>query len=161
MLPVTAAVQISGKEDKQRWYALHDKGNPGHTEGYELPENVLSVGATNSVDKLATYYSMADAMLNLSIQETFGKTTAEAIATGTPVIGYNSTATPELIGNGCGKVLELNATIDEIAEAVEEIRSNGKDKYFNTCVEFSKNNFEKNKLIGDYIDLYKEMIEKK
>lgn len=130
-------------------------------EGYELPENVLSVGATNSVDKLATYYSMADAMLNLSIQETFGKTTAEAIATGTPVIGYNSTATPELIGNGCGKVLELNATIDEIAEAVEEIRSNGKDKYFNTCVEFSKNNFEKNKLIGDYIDLYKEMIEKK
>ena len=58
-------------------------------------------------------------------------------------------------------MLELNATIDEIAEAVEEIRSNGKDKYFNTCVEFSKNNFEKNKLIGDYIDLYKEMIEKK
>lgn len=130
-------------------------------EDLELPQNLISVGAINSVEKLSAYYSMADVMLNLSVQETFGKTTAEAIATGTPVIGYNSTATPELIGNGCGKVLELDATIDEIAEAVEEIKSNGKDKYFNTCVEFSKNNFDKNKLISDYIDLYKEMIDKK
>ncbi|MBR5544176.1 MAG: glycosyltransferase, partial [Clostridia bacterium] len=112
-------------------------------------------------EKMVEYYSMADAMLSLSVQETFGKMTAESIASGTPVIGYNSTATPELIGNGCGKVVELNATIDEIAQAVEEIRENGKDKYFNTCVEFARNNFDKNKLISDYIDLYKEMIEKK
>ena len=130
-------------------------------DGCELPENIVSIGVVNSVEKLSAYYSMADVMLNLSVQETFGKTTAEAISTGTPVIGYNATATPELIGNGCGKVLELDATVDKIAEAVEEIKRNGKDKYFNNCVEFAKNNFDKNKLISDYIDLYKEMIEKK
>ena len=127
----------------------------------DLPSNIISVGEVKSAEKMVEYYSMADAMLSLSVQETFGKMTAESIASGTPVIGYNSTATPELIGNGCGKVVELNATIDEIAQAVEEIRENGKDKYFNTCVEFAKNNFDKNKLISDYIDLYKEMIEKK
>ena len=127
----------------------------------DLPSNIISVGEVKSAEKMVEYYSMADAMLSLSVQETFGKMTAESIASGTPVIGYNSTATPELIGNGCGKVVELNATIDEIAQAVEEIRENGKDKYFNTCVEFARNNFDKNKLISDYIDLYKEMIEKK
>lgn len=130
-------------------------------EGCELPENITSIGVVNSVEKLSAYYSMADVMLNLSVQETFGKTTAEAIATGTPVIGYNSTATPELIGNGCGKLLELDATIDEVATAVEEVKQKGKSAYFNTCVEFAKSNFDKNKLINDYIDLYKEMIEKK
>ncbi len=130
-------------------------------EGNAIPENILSVGAINSVDKLSEYYSMADVMLNLSVQETFGKTTAEAIATGTPVIGYNSTATPELIGNGCGKILELDATIEEIAEAVEEIKRNGKDEYLSTCVEFSKKSFDKNKLINEYISLYKGLIEEK
>lgn len=130
-------------------------------ENIVLPENIVSVGAINSVEKLSEYYSMADVMLNLSVQETFGKVTAESIASGTPVIGYNSTATPELIGNGCGKIVELNATIDEIAQVVEEIRENGKEKYFSTCVEFAKDNFNKDKLIGDFIDLYKEMIEKK
>lgn len=127
----------------------------------DLPSNIISVGEVKSAEKMVEYYSMADAMLSLSVQETFGKMTAESIASGTPVIGYNSTATPELIGNGCGKVVELNATIDEIAQAVEEIRENGKEKYSNTCVEFARDNFDKNKLIGDFIDLYKEMIEKK
>ena len=127
----------------------------------DLPSNIISVGEVKSAEKMAEYYSIADAMLYLSIQETFGKVTAESIASGTPVIGYNSTATPELIGNGCGKVLELDATNDEIAQAIEEIRENGKEKYFSNCVEFAKNNFDKDKLIGDFIDLYKEMIEKK
>lgn len=130
-------------------------------ENIVLPENIVSVGAINSVEKLSEYYSMADVMLNLSVQETFGKTTAEAIATGTPVIGYNSTATPELIGNGCGEVIDLSATIDEIAKAVEKVKNNTKEYYFKTCVDFSKANFDKNTLIGDYIDLYEEMIEKK
>lgn len=126
-------------------------------EGYDLPENIICIGVLSNADELAKYYSMADVLINPSVQETFGKTTAEAIASGTPVIGYNVTATPELIGNDCGVVLELKCETDEIVNAVKTIRSKGNEYYSSRCVEFAKNNFNKNDLIEEYVDLYEEL----
>lgn len=128
-------------------------------ESYDLPENVICIGLLSNADELAKYYSMADVLINPSVQETFGKTTAEAIASGTPVIGYNVTATPELIGVDCGIVLELDCETDEIVNAVKTIRSNGKKHYFENCINFAQNNFNKNNLIDEYIEVYKQLID--
>ena len=59
--------------------------------------------------------------INPSIQETFGKTTAESLASGTPVIAFNSCATPELLGdnNECGFLVNDNfasAYLDSLKE---------------------------------------------
>lgn len=52
--------------------------------GVETMENIYTVGIVNNNTKLAEYYSAASVFLNPSRQETFGKTTAEALACGTP-----------------------------------------------------------------------------
>lgn len=78
----------------------------------KIPKNMICVGQIKDPVKLSEYYSMADLFLNPSVQETFGKTTVEAMSCGTPAIVYNTTACKELIGDGCGKVIqEIDKTI--------------------------------------------------
>ena len=124
-----------------------------------LPNNIVSVGVVNKVEELVKYYSMADVFLNPSIQETFGKTTAESICCGTPVIGYNLTATPELIGKKCGIVVEED--LDLVIEAVNEIKEIGKQHFTKDCVEFANSNFSKELLIDEYIKIYKDFTNSK
>lgn len=124
---------------------------------YEISDNVVSIGVISDIKLLAAYYSMADVMVNPSVQETFGKTTAEAIASGTPVIGYNLTATPELIGQGCGELINQSDGVDAYVRAVRKIQNLGKQHYLASCYQFAAQNFNKEKLVQEYIDLYEEM----
>lgn len=61
----------------------------------KLPTNIIAVGILSGLRELAEHYSMADVFLNPSVQETFGKVSAEALACGTPIIANNATANPE------------------------------------------------------------------
>ena len=55
-------------------------------EGIELPKNIITVPSTSSIDELAELYSSADVFITFSLEETFGKVSAEALSCGTPVI---------------------------------------------------------------------------
>ena len=122
----------------------------------ELPSNIISVGVVNKVEELVKYYSMADVFLNPSVQETFGKTTAEAICCGTPVIGYNLTATPELIGEKCGLIIDEN--IESVIRAINQIKEKGKQSFSTDCLDFALNNFSKEFLINEYINVYNDIV---
>lgn len=74
----------------------------------DLPENILGLQRTNSVQELVEIYSAADVFVNPSREETQGLTTVEALACGTPVITYNQTAVPETVDKTCGIVVECN-----------------------------------------------------
>lgn len=126
----------------------------------ELPSNILHIPQTNDVKQLVEYYSMADVFVNFSLEETFGKVTAEALSCGTPAIVYNSTASPELIGEGCGYVAKQN-DISEVAEHIKQIKLNGKEFYSRKCVDYVNGNFNRLSLIDDHIGLYQELCEGK
>lgn len=128
----------------------------GHKPDVELPSNIISVPPTGSTDELAHYYSMADVLFNFSIQETFGKVAAEALACGTPLIVNNATANPELPGP-CGFAVEKN-NVQQVIDAVEVIRSKGKNFYQQQCVERANSLFEKDKNIEQYIHLFHEIL---
>ncbi len=127
----------------------------------DLADNIISVGTINDAAELAQYYSMADVFLNPSLYETFGKTTAESIACGTPVIGYATTATPELIGKNCGELLEVDSTVSEIEKAILLIKKRNKNYYSQYCRDFAVRNFSQNILVKEYESLYEKIIEMK
>lgn len=127
------------------------------SEGLELPSNVKKLGYISSTDELAKLYSKVDVYVHLSKEDTFGKVIAEALACGTPSIVYNSTACPEVIGNGCGYVLE-SGHVENIVDKLNEIKNNKKESYSKNCVEFTKQNFEKKKLINENIEVYNELL---
>ena len=127
--------------------------------GEVLPENIISVGQTQNVSELCKYYSLANVFINPSLQETFGKVSAEALCCGTPIIVNNATANPELVGDGCGYVVNNN-NIDEYVSYIYKIAENGKSSYSKKCVAFAKENFDKETNIKEYINLYHKLINK-
>lgn len=123
----------------------------------QIPNNVIHIAHTNDAHELAEYYSMADVCVNTTRFETFGKVTAEALCCGTPVIVYNNTASPELVEDGCGYVVEEESGINGIVIAIQAIQNKGKQAFTQKCVSSAQGRFDKKKGIEKYMQLYKSL----
>lgn len=126
----------------------------------QLPSQIVSVGRINGKEKLAEYFSMADVLLNLSYQETFGMTTAEAMSCGTPGISYNKTACPELISPETGIVVEAG-DMNQVLSAINEIKKNGKSFYSDACRKRVLDNFDIKKVNMAYFDIYEQILKQR
>ncbi len=127
-------------------------------EPADLGERILNIPATENVAELVDWYSTADVLINMSKEETFGKVSAEALMCGTPVVCFNTTANPELVGEKCGAVCETES-VEDYKNAVLEVAGNGRDYYSNSCVDFAHENFITENNFKKYIELYEELLE--
>lgn len=118
-----------------------------------LPSNIIGIPHVEGREKLAEYYSIADILLNLSYAETFGMTTAEAMACGTPGISYNITACPELLTPETGIVVEPG-NIQQVLNAIEQIIRKGKDSYRTACRQRVIDNYNFKIINQKYFDIY-------
>ena len=122
-----------------------------------LPANIIGIKRTEDLNELVALYSTSDIVLNLSYQETFGLTTAEGLACGTPGIVYNCTASPELLTEKTGFVV-APGDIDAVLKAIATIKKNGKSLYSKDCRERAELFYNKDERYGDYIELYKSLL---
>ena len=122
-----------------------------------LSEKIIHVPATNSVDELVSYYSMADVFVQPSLEETFGKVSAEALSCGTPVVCFDSTANPELVGEGCGAVVKVG-NVENMLGEIRGILKNGKDDYQTACRRFAKKSFKKESNLDQYMTLFEKLL---
>lgn len=123
----------------------------------QLPNNVIGIKRTEDLDELIKWYSVADVVLNLSYEETFGMTTIEGLACGTPAIVYNSTASPELITEKTGVIVK-SGNYGELRNAINKIKHSGKHYYYANCVELAKSRYDKSIMTDAYIKLYQKLI---
>jgi glycosyltransferase involved in cell wall biosynthesis len=123
----------------------------------QLPDNILGIERTESLEELAIMYSEADIVLNLSYEETFGLTTVEGFACGTPGIVYNATASPELIDKSTGLIVEPG-DINGLIDAIIQIKQNGKQSYSEACVNRAHRFYNKEDRYQEYIDLYDSLL---
>lgn len=123
-----------------------------------FPDNVIGVTRTENQQELAEYYSMADIVLNLSYQETFGMTTVEGFSCGTPGIVYDKTASPELMTSSCGKIVEAG-NMEQLLSAITEIIANGKEYYATACRERVDQYYNKDDRFNDYVELYERLCQ--
>lgn len=100
-----------------------------------LPSNLIGISRTENAAELAAWYCAADVYVNVSAEETMGMTTAEAIACGTPVVAYATTATPEIVANN-GIIVEYG-DIQGIANAISRISTTGKETFQVDCERFN------------------------
>lgn len=123
-------------------------------------DKIKFIGSVADIGRLSELYSMADVFVNPTIQETFGKTTAEAMASGTPVVAYNGTATPELVGtDGTGGYLIDQNRANLYFEQIMVIRQNSKLFYTEQVRARAEQMFSKDKNIQSYIEVYKALME--
>lgn len=131
----------------------------GEYNGVE--NNIISLGTITNVHQLSDIYNIADVFVNPSIQETFGKTTAEAMACGTPVVALGNTAMPELIGRDgkCGLLVEKQEVSEYLAK-IHIIEKYGKKKYSTFCRKRAEELFSMRRNINRYVKLFKMIIQK-
>lgn len=81
-------------------------------------KDVITLGIVADKQRLAMIYSAADLFLNVSSQESFGKTIVESLYMGTPVVSTSVGIAPEIITphNGC---LCTERTPQTIAKAIK------------------------------------------
>ena len=87
-----------------------------------LPDNIIGITRTNNPKELAAIYSAADIFVNPSREETFGMTSAEAIACGTKSIVYKDTACEEIAIKNGGIIVDQN--VYEIYRAIIKCEEN-------------------------------------
>lgn len=119
-----------------------------------LPDNILCIDNVLSGDDLTKWYSVADVYVNASVEETMGLTTVEALACGTPVVVMNATASPELVTEECGIVVEKD-DINALCKAILDMKKS--PEIIENCQERAKE-FEKNKQYGEYVALYQKVL---
>lgn len=123
----------------------------------DLPSNIIGLTRLNDPSDLVKYYSLADVFINPSIAESFGLVTVEAMACGTPVVGYNVTATPELIPQGTGYVVE-RGDVKGMFEKVKLILEKGKNYYSEACRNNVVKHYNKDYQYDKYIALYQQKL---
>lgn len=129
----------------------------GIREEITLPSNIINIDKTHNNDELCEYYTHADVLLNPSLQETFGKVSAEALCCGTPIVVNRATANPELVGEGCGYIVDNN-NIHEYLKYIKIIQGKGKKGYSDAAIRFAAENFDKETNILANIEIYTRLI---
>lgn len=121
-----------------------------------LPSNIININKIEDINLLADFYSTANVVMNLSFQETFGMTTVEGFACGTPSIVYNCTASPELITSSTGFII-TPSDFKSIRIALDEIRVNKKEYYSLNCRKRAIDFYNKNDRYSEYFSIYNNL----
>lgn len=118
----------------------------------ELPNGIIGLKRTENVAELVSYYSGAEVFVNLSVEETMGMTTVEALACGTPVIVYNTTALPEVVDQNAGIIIDKIHDVEAVAEAIVRISKGNYDNCRRSVTQY-----ENKKQFLKYVTLYKRV----
>lgn len=121
----------------------------------DLPPSVLHIPRTTSVDELRFAYSAADVYVSTSVQETFGLTVVEAMACGTPSVVMNATASPELISEISGLIVQPGDT-NGLLVAVNKLFDFASGR--SAISENADARFGRERGVQEYIEVYKELL---
>lgn len=132
-------------------------GNIPEKDKKRMPANVVHVETVSSTVEMAKYYNVANVYLNLSLEESFGKVSAEALACGVPIICIDSTANKELVGDGCGVVLHKNE-MSMIVDAARSVCLHPKKYYADNCRSFACDNFSKEQQLKKHMYFYEKLV---
>ena len=123
-----------------------------------LPDGIIGVDRTNSLDELRNYYNQASVYVNSTYEDNFPTTNIEALSCGTPVITYNTGGSPEAIDEETGAVVECG-NVAALADAIHCIcKSPAIKQMRKACRQRAVSFFDKRDRYQEYIDIYKQLL---
>lgn len=126
----------------------------------QLPNGIIGLTRTESVEALAKWYSVADVFVNPTYEDTYPTTNLEAISCGTPLITYRTGGSPESVTLQTGRVVE-RGNVEGIAKAIEVICAEDRNEMRKLCRDYAVANFDQKECFKKYIDLYAEILQKR
>ncbi len=124
----------------------------------EIGIEYMNFGFINDNKKLNAIYSSADIFIASSIQEAFGKTWAEAMACGTPVVCFKNTSASEIIDHKQDGFIVEEADSQKLKEGIDWLCEEVKKKKFDNNLRNKIFNFDANLIAKKYIDVYQKVL---
>lgn len=124
-------------------------------------EGCRYVGYIKDDAVLRKYYSAADVFVAASVQEAFGKTIAESMACGTPVVAFNDSGPATMINHAVDGMLADPHSIQSFVDAINSLLNLKPDVYAGFAkksIEKVRNKFTKTKAANSYKDLYARFL---
>lgn len=111
-------------------------------------------------DNIYLLLSSSDVFLMPSRLESFGLAALEAMSCGVPCVTSDSGGLKELVKNGVSGFTAPVGDIDQMAQLVLQIVKDQKtrERMSTSCREYAFQNFHANKIIPQYLNLYKKVI---
>ena len=124
-----------------------------------LPANLIVCPWIADQDRLAEYYSLGDVLLLPSQKETFSMVSAEALACGLPVIGFDSGAPKEVAPEGYGGFVEYG-DLDALEALLRNVRQGlGGFQSRSACIDFARGRYSLESMALGYEAIYERLIE--
>ena len=147
--------ELSARIDKDK-YQIVLVGTNDYVDK-ELPDNIISIHRTNNQKELSEIYTTSDLFINPTREDTYPTVNMEALSCGTPVLTFKTGGSPEIIDATCGSIVEkddINAMVNEI------IRICNNTPYSKEACLKRATEFDMNDRFEEYIELYKEVLNK-
>lgn len=123
-----------------------------------LPANVRMIRRIYDQMEIAEYYSMADVLLLTSAKETFSMVSAESLACGTPVVGFDAGAPKEVAPAGFGQFVP-HADVDALEALLRSARHGSLGlKSAAECEAFAQACYSTRAMVSAYEDIYDQVI---
>lgn len=148
------AIEIAKKTNKQLIIAGNIPNELKHKEYFNneirphLNDQIKYIGPVNDKEKNDLLKNSYAFLMPILWNEPFGIVMAEALACGTPVIGFNRGSVPEIVQNGLNGFIcdNLNEAINAVKEISNISRSN--------CRAIAENKFSQSVIVNNYLELY-------
>jgi putative colanic acid biosynthesis glycosyltransferase len=132
----------------------------GLDEPIELP-NVIAMPAVSDQNTLAELYSVADLLVLPSRRETFSLVCAEALACGTPVVGFSSGAPAEVAPAGYG-IFVPHGDLDGLEHVIRQELFGLPTLYSREqCRQFAVERYSDTIMSESYLDVYRMALSSK
>lgn len=141
MLPEDYKIVLIGDIQEEKKQSLTQKG-------------IMCIGRTNTIDELIAWYQAASVFCNPTMADNFPTTNIEALASGTPVVTFNTGGSPEAIDKNTGIVVNKGdeaALYEAILNVAEHRGFYSSQKCIARSMLFSNDQYNK------YVDLYYEV----
>lgn len=124
----------------------------------QIPPNVRMIPRIFDQYLLAEYYSLADVLLLTSTKETFSMVSAESLACGTPVIGFDSGAPKEVALPGFGEFVPY-PDLEALESLLLRVKAGEAPLMSSTeCEQFARARYSKDSMVKSYESIYRQLI---
>jgi glycosyltransferase involved in cell wall biosynthesis len=148
------AIEIARRSQRKLYIAgiIQDENYFNDCVAPHLGADVEFIGSAGPEKRDALMGNAAALLHPINFEEPFGLSVAEAMLCGTPVIAFNRGSMPELIRHE--QTGFLVHTVEKAAEAVANLRKIDR----NACRDWAMKRFSKEKMVEDYIALYRKIL---
>lgn len=125
----------------------------------QFPCKVHTLGYISDSETMAAAYSCADLFVIPSLEDNLPNTIMEAMASGTPCVGFRTGGIPEMIDHKINGYVAHYKDPADLAAGIEWVLEHGKEAGLSeACVRKVASHYSESVVAEQYMTLYKQMI---